>query len=94
MASLTIERLREDLEPFQRELMEEFYQNYAGLKDETATVRIYETNGNVETATQAYLWIAPKTGTLPTNSSQDGIDAERKVATRLPWAGRSSRRER
>jgi len=42
MASLTIERLREDLEPFQRELMEEFYQNYAGLKDETATVRIYE----------------------------------------------------
>ncbi|OGS56522.1 MAG: hypothetical protein A3K60_02055 [Euryarchaeota archaeon RBG_19FT_COMBO_56_21] len=42
MASLTVERLREDLEPFQRELMEEFYQNYAGLKDDIATVRIYE----------------------------------------------------
>lgn len=42
MASLGIERLREDLEPFQRELMEEFYQNYAGLKEEIATVQIYE----------------------------------------------------
>ncbi len=42
MASLTIERLREDLEPFQRELMEEFYQNYAGLKEDISTVRIYE----------------------------------------------------
>jgi len=42
MASLTIEGLREDLEPFQRELMEEFYQNYAGLKDDIATVPIYE----------------------------------------------------
>lgn len=35
------------------------------------TVRIYETQGNVEAATQAYLWIAPKTGTLPTASSTD-----------------------
>src|SRR5262245_62498335 len=25
-------------------------------------VRIYETPGNVQAATQAYLWIAPKTG--------------------------------
>jgi hypothetical protein len=33
------------------------------------TVRIYETFGNVEAATQAYLWIAPKTGPLPTASS-------------------------
>jgi len=33
------------------------------------TVRIYETLGNVQTATQAYLWIAPKTGSLPTASS-------------------------
>jgi hypothetical protein len=33
------------------------------------TVRIYETLGNVQTATQAYLWIAPKTGPLPTASS-------------------------
>lgn len=33
------------------------------------TVRIYETSGNVQTATQAYLWIAPKTGPLPTTSS-------------------------
>ena len=30
------------------------------------TVRIYETFGNVQTATQAYLWIAPKTGPVPT----------------------------
>jgi hypothetical protein len=33
------------------------------------TIRVYETLGNVQTATQAYLWIAPKTGTLPTTSS-------------------------
>ena len=32
-------------------------------------VRIYEKAGNVQTATQAYLWIAPKTGPLPTESS-------------------------
>ncbi len=34
-----------------------------------STVRIYETLGNVQTATQAYLWIAPKTGPVPTESS-------------------------
>ena len=33
------------------------------------TVRIYETFGNVQTATLAYLWIRPKTGALPTTSS-------------------------
>ena len=33
------------------------------------TVRVYETPGNVATATQAYLWIAPKTGPMPTESS-------------------------
>jgi hypothetical protein len=33
------------------------------------TVRIYETPGNVQTATLAYLWIHPKTGALPTTSS-------------------------
>jgi hypothetical protein len=33
------------------------------------TVRIYETLGNVQTATAAYLWIHPKTGALPTTSS-------------------------
>jgi len=33
------------------------------------TIRIYETTGNVQTATQAYLWIAPKTGPLPTTPS-------------------------
>jgi|SRR5262245_2231743 len=32
-------------------------------------IRIYEQVGNVQTATQAYLWIAPKTGPLPTTSS-------------------------
>ena len=35
------------------------------------TVRIYETPGNVQAATQAYLWIAPKTGPLPTAVSTD-----------------------
>jgi hypothetical protein len=33
------------------------------------TVRTYETQGNVQTATQAYLYIAPKTGPLPTDAS-------------------------
>jgi len=32
------------------------------------SVTIYETPGNVEAATQAYLWIAPKTGAMPTES--------------------------
>ena len=34
-------------------------------------VRIYETPGNVQAATQAYLWIAPKTGSIPTTISSD-----------------------
>jgi len=38
------------------------------------TVRIYETDGNVQAATQALLWIAPKTGPLPTASS-DQLEA-------------------
>jgi hypothetical protein len=33
------------------------------------TVRIYETPGNVQAATQAYLWIHPKNSVLPTTSS-------------------------
>jgi hypothetical protein len=33
------------------------------------TIRIYETPGNVQAATLAYLWIAPKTGPIPTVSS-------------------------
>jgi len=35
------------------------------------TVRVYESNGNVETATLGYLWIAPKTGPVPTTLSTD-----------------------
>ncbi len=42
MASPDISKLREDVEPFQSELMEEFYSNYAGLKDEMSTVGIYD----------------------------------------------------
>ena len=34
-------------------------------------VRIYETPGNVQAATQAYLWITPKTGPLPVGSNTD-----------------------
>lgn len=45
MASLTIERLRKDVEPFQSELMEEFYSNYAGLKEELSTAAVYERHG-------------------------------------------------
>jgi hypothetical protein len=41
MAAPEIGRLREDIEPFQSELMEEFYRNFAGLKDEMSTVPIY-----------------------------------------------------
>jgi len=33
------------------------------------TIRIYETPGNVQTATQALLWIHPKNGVLPTTVS-------------------------
>jgi hypothetical protein len=33
------------------------------------SVTVYESYGNVQAATQAYLWIAPKTGSLPTTSS-------------------------
>jgi len=36
-----------------------------------SAVRIYETPGNVQAATQGYLWIAPKTGPLPTASNTD-----------------------
>lgn len=42
MASLELGRVRGDLEPFQNELMAEFYSNYAGLKDELSTVPIYD----------------------------------------------------
>jgi hypothetical protein len=36
-----------------------------------SAVRIYETPGNVQAATQGYLWISPKTGSLPTGSNTD-----------------------
>lgn len=42
VTQLDIGRLREDVEPFQSELMEEFYQNYAGLKDDMSTAAIYD----------------------------------------------------
>jgi len=44
-----------------------------------ASVTIYETPGNVQTATQAYLWIAPKTGSVPTASSSDVNNAANLV---------------
>jgi hypothetical protein len=43
------------------------------------TVRIYETFGNVQAATKAFLWIAPKTGALPTNPSTDVNNAANLV---------------
>ena len=42
MSPEDIVRLRQDLEAFQGELMLEFYQNHAGLKEEMATVGIYD----------------------------------------------------
>lgn len=42
MASLELGRVRGDLEAFQTELMEEFYRNYAGLKEDLSTVPIYD----------------------------------------------------
>lgn len=44
-----------------------------------SSVSIYETPGNVQTATQAYLWIAPKTGSVPTASSSDVNNAANLV---------------
>ncbi len=41
MAGLDISRIRADLEPFQSELAEEFYQSFAGLKDDMSTVPVY-----------------------------------------------------
>jgi hypothetical protein len=43
------------------------------------SVTVYETEGNVQTATQAYLWIAPKTGPVPTASSSDVNNAANLV---------------
>ena len=48
-------------------------------------VRIYELQGNVETATQAYLWIAPKTGALPTASSADVNNAVNLVPIQISY---------
>ena len=42
MVSRDLQALRDEIELFQGELMEEFYQNNAGLKDETKTVEIYD----------------------------------------------------
>lgn len=46
-----------------------------------SSVTIYETegNGNAASATQAYLWIAPKTGSLPTASSSEVNNAANLV---------------
>jgi len=44
------------------------------------SVTVYETEGNVQTATQAYLWIAPKTGSSPTESSSLVNNAANLVA--------------
>jgi hypothetical protein len=42
MAPLELGRLRHDIEAFQGEMMEEFYANFAGLKDDMSTVAIYD----------------------------------------------------
>src|SRR4051812_12321472 len=46
------------------------------------SIKIYETAGNVQTATSAYLWIAPKTGPMPTEpASQVTLVANQKPIT-------------
>jgi len=51
-------------------------------------VRIYETPGNVQAASQAYLWIAPKTGPLPTAASTDiEVAANQVPITSVSLAG-------
>jgi len=47
MPSLDLARLMEDVEPFECALMEEFYNNYAGLKDEMRTADIYGRYGHL-----------------------------------------------
>lgn len=42
MVSLGLKRIREDVEPFQSELNEEYYRNWAGLKEEMQAAAIYE----------------------------------------------------
>lgn len=49
------------------------------------SIKIYETHGNVEAATQAYLWIAPKTGALPTASSTDVNNAANIVPIAISY---------
>jgi hypothetical protein len=46
-----------------------------------SSVSIWQTigNGNAEGATQGYLWIVPKTGTLPTNASTEVNNAANLV---------------
>lgn len=47
MAQFDLGRLRGDLEAFQGALMEEFYRNYAGIKNELSTVTIYDRFGHL-----------------------------------------------
>jgi hypothetical protein len=47
MASLDISRIRGDLESFESDLMEEFYRNSAGLKEDLTTAAIYERYGHL-----------------------------------------------
>lgn len=54
------------------------------------TVRIYETSGNVEAASQAYLWIAPKTGPLPTESSSQVNNAANIVPITISYESNGS----
>jgi len=47
------------------------------------TVRIFETPGSVQVATQAYLWIHPKNGPLPTTSS-DSLELASNLVSITP----------
>jgi oligoendopeptidase F len=42
MAPLELEKLRQDVEAFQGAINEEFYQNYAGIKDDLSSAPIYD----------------------------------------------------
>lgn len=48
-------------------------------------VNIYEAPGNVEAATQAFLWIAPKTGSQPTAASTDVNNVANQVPITISY---------
>jgi hypothetical protein len=67
MADLDIAKIRADVEPFQSELTDEFYLNYAGLKEGMSTAPIY--------SKYAHLFSGDAIGTIKSSSdAQEGAE--------------------